>query len=118
MLKEYEYKLTVGELTDVLLALSATCGDITGRGSLLVDNDERALATIAETLVPGYLAGMDIEAEPCADGWLIRGSMDKGTLSDSVVSRLLHRLNPERGEQLPASDQSPGSPPPIRPHYY
>lgn len=52
--------LTYNSLIDAVLAYSALRGDITGRGHLLVDNDQTALLELLSVIVPSTLSDLGI----------------------------------------------------------
>lgn len=51
------------------MALSALRGDITGRGSMLVDNDDAAIEALARVAIPVYLVENGIAYTETVEGW-------------------------------------------------
>lgn len=56
-------------LTDALYARAAICGDITGRGRILGDNDEPALERILRSAVPHAFHSLGLTWKSTDDGW-------------------------------------------------
>lgn len=77
-----------------LLALSALRGDITGRGQLLVDNDEFALTALLDTLVPSFLESNGIDYTSTRAGWRISDTvMPRHVLEKHLVDLLLRHIS-------------------------
>ncbi len=106
------YIITYSELTDAILARAALCGDITGRGHILVDNDGAALRAVMATLVPAALADLGIFAEAVETGWRL-GPPDitKEQLTAYLTDLLLHKLTgtPDAPPELNTTPQTPAS---------
>ena len=83
-------KITYKELIDGLLAFSALKGDISGRGHLLVDNDEPALREVLKILVPGLLARTGIPYVEFSNGWRIGETrLSKLRITDYLLRELI-----------------------------
>lgn len=65
------YTITRQRLADVMLAKSALGGDITGRGSMLIDNDQAALVAVMDIYVPSALDDAGIDFSCTEKGWKI-----------------------------------------------
>ena len=61
--------ITIEELTDGLCARAALCGDITGRGYILGDNDIPALERLLRVTVPRAFHSLGLTWNAAADGW-------------------------------------------------
>lgn len=65
------YTILRKRLIDSVLAESALRGDITGRGSMLVDNDGVALGRLLDDMVPAALDNYGISYSRTRMGWRI-----------------------------------------------
>lgn len=87
------FTISHDELVDAVLARAALCGDITGRGHILVDNDGAALRAVLSTLVPSALADNNIFCETVEGGWRLGPSgLEKSQVVAYLTALLLHRL--------------------------
>ena len=83
------FKIKIKEIVDALLAYSSLRGDVTGRGDLLVDNDEYAIANLLKITVPGLLADNNISFRTVKSGWHV--STD-AYVKEQLLSFLLGRI--------------------------
>lgn len=91
------FTITHSQIADAALAYSALCGDITGRGTMLVDNDLNALLFAVDLLVPSELVRSGIPFQKTGDGWTVGPTQfDSDTLVDYLSRLLLHRISPAR----------------------
>lgn len=85
-------------LIDNIMAMSALRGDITGRGTMLVDNDDAALGQLLATVVPAALARYAIDVTPSPDGWTVHTSEYNGYQLMAYLSEtMLHYVAGQSG---------------------
>lgn len=113
------FKLKVSELTDCVLAMASLRGDITGRGDMLVDNDEYALAVVVRTVVESLLHGRGIPFAATGCGWRVGPTrLHKSELLALAARGILETLR----TGIPGCDNAletdvfAGDIPDIRPH--
>lgn len=83
-------------ICDAVLAHSALRGDITGRGDILVDNDDHALSHIIRMTVPDALERCRIPYSTTCSGWRIESDRyGEGRLLTFLTESVLHRLRPD-----------------------
>lgn len=91
-----KHTIRYSELSDAIMALSALCGDITRRGNMLVDNDDAALQTLMETLVPAALDDCRIAYNDHPQGWRIGPtSLSRAQILRYLAGKLLFTLSGE-----------------------
>lgn len=115
------YKIKKIELTDLLLARSSLCGDITGRGMWLTDNDDTALAVVFNILVPTVLNSLGINFTTTDSGWqILAETPSKPVVMSILTNRLLDWLanKGDDGGLAEQSDADPTLPPAIAPHLF
>ena len=82
-------EILIEDLVNGCLALSALRGDVTGRGSMLVDNDAYALEELIRLIVPGILRRGGVEYKEVEGGWEVSGGEDMwGSVFELVKARL------------------------------
>ena len=127
-----KYTVTYTSIADAVLARSALCGSITKRGNMLVDNDDYALRTIMDTVVPAALWDYNIPYRGHKCGWRVGPtSIPKETLLRYLTGNLLYTLTNDTafldasfGPTASAANLSESSPglysdlPSIRPYSF
>lgn len=85
--------IKMSRVVDGLLACSALRGDITGRGRMLVDNDELALRLLLGMYVPAYFKTIGMNSLTVEEGWYV-GPTESGEdeLTGWLTGRLLKGL--------------------------
>ena len=113
-----KYTLTYTQIADAVMSLSALRGDITNRGYSLVDNDDYALCSIMESIVPALLDDNNIPYSRHKSGWRVGPtSLSHNQILRHVVQNVLYviTLNPAYLDtSFPSSDSHAF---PISPHF-
>lgn len=97
------------DIVDAMMARSALRGDITGRGSLLGDNDAQAIERVLRSHVPRALQTLGLSWTASPTGWTVD--------IPSTCCQLLIEYILDRFEQGPSAPQPyVGNTSPIQPY--
>lgn len=77
--------ITMDDLVDALQARAAICGDITGRGRILGDNDVPALERILRGAVPRAFHSLGLTWQATEGGWDVDMDARCGTALETYV---------------------------------
>lgn len=104
------------DIVDNIMALSALRGDITGRGSMLVDNDDNALQQLLRTLIPAELSALRLAHVGNDEVWTVDTDAYSSAQLTAYLSDLLHcKISGSPDRPLPPEAFGADDPCPIVP---